>query len=130
MQYHRIVEIENKLSTIVQPLYRYFSDYSRSPFLYNKKKAKNFYNDIIVILSNNYIWTWKGERKLYFLLIGRNKIVHQENQNIYKIFLFVVLLFYKSVLRFFRFIKHTFFISLKFYRGLTTMLFMIINAYI
>ena len=39
----------------------------------------NFTKYIIVFLLDNFIWTnKKGETLLYFLPIGRNKIVHQE----------------------------------------------------
>ena len=42
-----------------------------------KQRNKN----IIVFLFNNPIWAnKKGETKLYFLHIGRNKIVHQEEE--------------------------------------------------
>ena len=42
----------------------------------------NLIKNIIVFLSKNFIWTnRKGGTKLYFLPIGRNKIV-RENNNI------------------------------------------------
>ena len=48
-----------------------------------KQRNKNFTEHIIVFLLNNLIWAnIKAETKFYFLPIGRNKIVHQENKNI------------------------------------------------
>ena len=48
-----------------------------------KQRNKNVTKNIIVFLLNNFIWAnRKGEKKLFFLPIGRNKIVHQENKKI------------------------------------------------
>ena len=42
-----------------------------------------FIENIIDFFLDNFIWAnTNGESKLYFLPIGRNKIVHQENKNI------------------------------------------------
>ena len=46
----------------------------------NGLKNKIFTKNIIAILLNNFIWAnRKGGTKLYYLTIGRNKIVHHEN---------------------------------------------------
>ena len=46
-----------------------------------KQINMNYTKIIIVLLLNNFTWaSRKSETKLYFLPIGCNKIVHQENQ--------------------------------------------------
>ena len=51
------------------------------------------HKDIIVFLLKTFIWTYmKGEKILYILPSGRNKVVHQKNNNILDEIL--VLLFY------------------------------------
>ena len=46
-----------------------------------KQRNNNFIKNYPVFLLNNFIWTnMRGETKLYFLPIGRNKIVDLENK--------------------------------------------------
>ena len=62
---------------------------------------KNFTKDIIVFLLSILIWTYrKGKTKLYFLPVGRNRILSSRKQKCsWYNSCFLVLLFCKSVLR-------------------------------